>query len=468
MSERDAIELDVTLALAESIGDGGITRRQLEDCAGAVVTAQAGLEARRATGDLAWMDLPGQDVSAVLRFAEERRGRFDNLLVLGIGGSALGTIALGGALLHPYHNLLSREERGGKPRLFVLDNVDPDQTIALLNLLDWERTLVNVVSKSGGTAETAAAYLLVRDILEGQARGKAGSAAGSPASMAEHLVFTTDPEKGVLREIAREEGITAFAVPAGVGGRFSVLSAVGLLPAALCGMDLEMLLAGAAAMDRHIRESSGMGNPAGLFAAVQYLEYTVFARRLSVMMPYSARLRFVADWFKQLWAESLGKARDRQGSEVHVGPTPLEALGATDQHSQVQLYAEGPDDKIVTFLRVGSFDREATMPRLHTDKPALAYLGGHGLEELLNAEQRATAWALARRGRPSLRVDVPQVDAHSLGQLFYMLEVATALMGELLDIDAFDQPGVELGKEATYALLGRPGYEGLATEIMNA
>ncbi len=464
MSERDAIELDVTLALAEAIGSGGITGRQLEGCAGPMAAAQAALEGRRAAGDLAWMDLPGQDVSGLVRFAEERHGRFDNLLVLGIGGSALGTIALGGALLHPYHNLLSKEERGGTPRLFVLDNVDPDQTRGLFDLLDWERTLTNVVSKSGGTAETAAAYLLVRDILEGHVAGKAGPAA-IRLPVAEHMVFTTDPEKGVLREIAEEEGIPAFPISAGVGGRFSVLSPVGVLPAALCGMDVAALLAGADAMDRRIRESPGLRNPAGLFAGVQYLEYTAFTRRLSVMMPYSARLRFVADWFKQLWAESLGKARDRRGSDVHVGPTPVEALGATDQHSQVQLYVEGPDDKVVTFLRVGSFDREATMPQLHPEKPALAYLGGHGLGELLNAEQRATAWALARRGRPSIRVDLPRVDAHALGQLLYMLEVATGLMGELLDINAFDQPGVELGKEATYGLMGRTGYEALAREV---
>lgn len=468
MSERDAIELDLTLALAEAIGGGGITGQQLDGCAGPVAAAQDALEGRRATGDLAWMDLPGQDLTGLLRFAQERRGRFDNLLILGIGGSALGTIALGGALLHPYHNLLSREERGGWPRLLVLDNVDPDQTSALFDLLDWEHTLINVVSKSGGTAETAAAYLLVRGILEGHLGGKAARAVGGTNPIAEHLVFTTDPEKGVLREIAGEEGIPAFPVPEGVGGRFSVLSPVGLLPAALCGMDVPALLAGAGAMERRIRESPGLGNPAGLFAAVQYLEYAAFSRRLSVMMPYSARLRHVADWFKQLWAESLGKARDRQGIEVHVGPTPLEALGATDQHSQVQLYAEGPDDKVVTFLRVGLFEREAPIPRLHQEKPALAYLGGHGLDELLNAEQRATAWALARRGRPSLRIDVPRVDAHSLGQVLYMLEVATGLVGELLDINAFDQPGVELGKEATYALLGRPGYEALAADIVGA
>lgn len=462
MNEARPLQLDVSLALADAIGARGITREQLEGYVATVGAAQEALQQRRASGELAWMDLPAQDVSALQGFARERRGHFDNLLVLGIGGSALGTIALGAALLHPYHNLLPAQEREGWPRLFVLDNVDPDQTAALFDLLDWERTLVNVVSKSGGTAETAAAYLVARGLLLERMRGGPDSAADA---LRRHLVFTTDARGGVLREIAQEESIPAFPVPEGVGGRFSVLSAVSLLPAALCGMDVEALLAGAAAMEQRIQRSPALDNPAGLFAAVQHLEYTAFDRPLSVMMPYSARLRYVADWYKQLWAESLGKERNRSGEQVNLGPTPLEALGATDQHSQVQLYSEGPDDKIITFLRVDRFQRIVPAPALHAGKPALAYLGGRDLGELLKAEQRATAWALARRGRPSLRIDLPAVEAHALGQLFMMLEFATALMGELLDVDAFDQPGVELGKQATYALMGRPGFEQLAGEI---
>jgi Glucose-6-phosphate isomerase len=161
----------------------------------------------------------------------------------------------------------------------------------------------------------------------------------------------------------------------------------------------------------------------------------------------------------------LGKAVDRQGLTVHAGLTPIRALGATDQHSQVQLYVEGPDDKMFTFVRVERFDQEVVIPALQDPDDPLAYLGGHSLGDLLNTELEATAWALARRKRPSLTIHMPTVDAPSLGQFFMLLEAATAVTGELYDINAFDQPGVELGKEATYALMGRPGFEDLAAEI---
>jgi glucose-6-phosphate isomerase len=183
------------------------------------------------------------------------------------------------------------------------------------------------------------------------------------------------------------------------------------------------------------------------------------------MMPYSAGLRDVADWYRQLWAESLGKETDRRGRTVHTGPLPVKGLGVTDQHSQLQLYAEGPDDKILTFLGVREFAREVKIPHPGPEAASLAYLGGHTLAELMSAEQRSTAWALAQKGRPSLTITLPRVDAFSVGALMYMMEMATAVAGELYDIDAFDQPGVELSKQATYALMGREGYEKLAGEI---
>ena len=256
-----------------------------------------------------------------------------------------------------------------------------------------------------------------------------------------------------------------FDLPEGVGGRFSVLSAVGLVPAALTGMDVRGLLAGADDMAHTIANTEAWENPACIFAGVHYLEDTVLGRGVSVMMPYSARLRDVADWYRQLWAESLGKAVDRQGRVVNVGPLPVKALGVTDQHSQLQLYAEGPDDKVITFLGVSEFDQTLVIPAPGSEAGSLSYLGGHTLAELMWAEQKSTAWALAQKGRPSLTITLPKADAYSLGSLLYLLEAATAVAGELYDIDAFDQPGVELSKEATYALMGRPGHESLAQQI---
>jgi len=334
--------------------------------------------------------------------------------------------------------------------------VDPDETAALLDRLDMERTLVNVISKSGTTGESMAGYLVVRQRLE---------AIVGTRAVKEHLVFTTDPAGGTLRQIGQALDIPMFDLPAGVGGRFSVLSPVGLLPAVLTGIDVPGLLAGARDMATWIAGSQGWENPACAFAGVQYLEDVEFGRRVSVMMPYSAHLRDLADWYRQLWAESLGKNVDRQGRTVNVGPLPVKGLGVTDQHSQLQLYAEGPDDKVITFLGVGEFARTVTIPAPGPEAEALAYLGGHSLAELLWAEQKSTAWALAQKGRPSLTITLPKVDAQSVGALIYMLEMATAIAGELYDVDAFDQPGVELSKKATYALMGRAGYEDLAGEI---
>jgi glucose-6-phosphate isomerase len=453
----DRLTLDYTLCMEESLGPRyGFSRYLLEAMRLPLEAARDRLAERRRSGGLAWMDLPTRDIGVVVGFAARHEGRYDNLVVLGIGGSALGTTALVSALLHPFHNLLPSAERGGRPRVFVVDNVDPDEIAGLFSHLDLSRTLVNVVSKSGTTAETMAAYLVARKLLLDEV-----GAEGLPS----HLAFTTDPHGGVLRKIGRQEGIPLFDIGAGVGGRFSVLSSVALLPAALVGIDVPALLAGAAEMDAWIAETDVVSNPAHVYAALQFLEDTRFKRHLSVMMPYSRALRDVADWYRQLWAESLGKAVDRQGRTVHVGPTPIKALGATDQHSQVQLYTEGPDDKVVTFLRVERFDHNVVIPTLHAEEESLAYLGGRSMAALLNAEQEATAWALAQRGRPSLTITLPRVDASSLGQLLYLFETAVAISGELYDINAFDQPGVELGKQATYGLMGRPGFEEIAARI---
>jgi glucose-6-phosphate isomerase len=334
--------------------------------------------------------------------------------------------------------------------------VDPDETAALLERLDLDRTLVNVISKSGTTGESMSSYLVVRERLE--------AALGAGAAK-DHLVFTTDPKSGTLRGIGESEGIRTFDLPTSVGGRFSVLTPVGLLPAALTGMDVAGLLAGARDMADWVASASGWDNPACAFAGVQYLEDTQFGRGISVMMPYSARLRDVADWYRQLWAESLGKEVNREGEMVHTGPLPVKGLGVTDQHSQLQLYAEGPDNKVITFLGVREFAHSVTIPAPGAGAESLAYLGGHTLGELMAAEQRSTAWALGQKGRPSLTITLPRVDAFSVGALLYLLEFATAVAGELYDIDAFNQPGVELSKRATYALMGRPGFEELAGKI---
>jgi glucose-6-phosphate isomerase len=323
---------------------------------------------------------------------------------------------------------------------------------AALERIDPRRVLVNVISKSGGTAETMAQYLVVRAWLE-KALGQAAD---------RHLVFTTDPNRGALRELARRDHVPTLDVPADVGGRFSVLSPVGLLPAALVGIDIDGLLSGARRALERSESEDLLQNPPALYAALHWAADMTLGARVHVLMPYTDRLREFAEWYRQLWAESLGKRVDRNGKVVHVGPTPVAAVGATDQHSQVQLFMEGPFDKVITFVSVEDFGVEVAIPNepdlAEALPPDLAYLPGHTLGELLRVEYQATSAALAQMGRMNCTLRFPDLSAETLGEAIMFFQIATGYAGAWYGIDPFDQPGVELGKRLTYAAMGRPGY----------
>ena len=449
----DHLIIDYGNMMAPRLGGRGLDPEALAGLADRFRGVHRDTELRRADGELGFFALPTRTelIDEIEAFADGPGQAFENVVVLGIGGSALGGTALLLALRGQDWYERTAEGRDHQPRLFVLDNVDRDTVASLLDRIDVRRTLFNVISKSGTTAETMSQYLVVRErLLE---------ALDDPDAVRRHLVFTTDPESGVLRQIADDEGVVTLPVPRNVGGRFSVLSAVGLFPTALVGIEIDRLLAGARAMDERCRTETLAENPAGLFATLQWLADTEAGAPIHVMMPYSDRLYSVADWFRQLWAESLGKRVSRDGEEVFTGPTPVKALGATDQHSQVQLYMEGPFDKTVTFLALGERDRDVPIPSLHGEIEALGYLGGHTLGELLDVERRATAAALAERGRMNMTLTLPRLDEHALGELLMMLEIATVYAGGLYGVNPLDQPGVELGKKLTYGQMGRPGVE---------
>jgi glucose-6-phosphate isomerase len=429
------------------ISPGGINAGAWKGAGRQFGAAKRGLESLRASGAVGFLDLPS-DVALldqVERFASDAHGKYDDVVILGIGGSALGPIALRTALRPSGWNMLDEKSRGGYPRLHVLDNVDPETIDALLGNLRMDRTLFIVTSKSGGTAETMAQFLIAHDRLTRASH-----------DVTKQMVFITDPKQGALRPLAEGLSVPALDIPASVGGRFSVLTPVGTLPAALIGIDVRSLLSGAAAMAKRCESPELATNPAGVYAMLQWLADTTLAKRVVVFMPYSDPLRDFAAWFVQLWAESLGKQRP---DGTHVGSTPLAALGATDQHAQVQLFMEGPADKTVTFVAVDNRGTDVTIPNAFADVKELGYLGGHSLGELIDIEQRATAGALAKRGRPNMTIHLERVDAAHVGELMMMLEIATAYAGQLYGIDAFNQPGVELGKQFAYALLGRPGAE---------
>jgi glucose-6-phosphate isomerase len=418
-----AIRLDDARMMAAAV-PSGITPSEWNDLSLRFGDVHRAVAADAAAGRYGFTELESQaaEFTRVREFSRRAAQGVDDVVVLGIGGSALGTVALRTAL----------GGTGGGPRLHVLDNVDPAPMAQLLTALTPDRTLWCVVSKSGTTVETLAQYALVRAWIE---------RAGVPP--ARHLAFVTDPLAGPLRAIAKRDGIPAFSVPPNVGGRFSVLTPVGTLPAALAGYDVAALLAGARAMrDRCATPTLG-DNPAGGFAALLWRAHQRAGQGTHVFMPYADGLRDVAPWFVQLWAESLGK-KDADG--LPVGPTPLGARGATDQHSLLQLLMEGPADKVVAFVRVAHVDDDLTVPAGGDVPDAAAFVRGRSLGELLGAEADATAKALVSAGRPSLTLLLERCDAHGVGQLLMMLMLATVYAGAFYRVDPLGQPGVELGK----------------------
>jgi glucose-6-phosphate isomerase len=455
-SSKDII-IDYSHVMAEFIGrDQGLQIKDLKEMQKRAARIQQDLTAARKKGKLAFAELPYNktNLPEIRKTAKKVQASCDNFVVLGIGGSALGTRALISALCPPYQNLLPRSKRKG-PKIFVADNVDPDQFTALLNICPPQKTIFNVISKSGTTAETMSQFLIVRDMLI-KKLGRNG--------YRKRMIATTDPEKGILREIAERDNLASLPVPPSVGGRFSVLSPVGLFPAAVAGINISALLSGAAKMERRCRQANLFKNPASLLASILYLLYQR-KKNIVVMMPYASSLLDLAEWFQQLWAESLGKKRVMKAKTTGVGSTPVRSLGVTDQHSQLQLYQDGPRDKVIIFIRPESFKNRARIPRGFAGMEGIKYLSGHSLEELILAEQQATEMAISKAGRPNLRINFPAIDAHALGQFMFLWEWTTAFTGGLLNVNPFDQPGVDSSKKYSKALLGVKGSGEMAKQV---
>ncbi|MFI5305998.1 MAG: glucose-6-phosphate isomerase [Polyangiales bacterium] len=447
------IRLDYALAMADGVGDGGLTESALDALEPRFARAHAAVLARCASNELGFFALPSepQALGAVRRVRAALHSDTRDVLLLGIGGSSLGARALLEALCEPQH--LGSRSAVARPRLHLPDNSDPWLLSHLLTTLDPATTAVLVISKSGSTVETAAQLLIVREWLE-RGVGKDG--------LRTRICAITDPSQGSLRALAESERWLSLPIPSNVGGRFSILTAVGLLPACLLDIDAQALLEGAANMAERCKQPSLRDNPAGVLAAVHYLHHTLAGHGIHVMMPYSDRLRAFAAWYVQLWAESLGKRVDRDGRTVESGPTPVPAVGTTDQHAQVQLFIEGPRDKLVTFIAVEQTERDLVVP---SSTGADAYLGGITLARLLDAERQGTTEALAADRRPSVTLTLERLDASAFGGLLFLYEAATAFAGELYGVNAFDQPGVELGKRLAFGLLGREGYAQAAAEL---
>jgi len=424
----------------------GITKRQVSGAKTKVAQAWRLFGQKKPTDPLGFCDLPDRKVEHITKYCASIKDKFEAMVVLGIGGSALGNKAVYSAL------------KAVKPlkKLYVYDNVDPYLWAEILQNINPEKTVFNCITKSGTTAETMATFMFVIDYLKQK----------FPKDYTKRLIITTDAKKGFLRKIVEKEGFQSFIVPDDVGGRFSVLTDVGLVSSAFVGIDIQALLNGAKKMRKHCNEQDVMKNPA-LLIALTHTKYMGMGKNISVMMPYSNPLYDMADWYRQLWAESLGKKADLTGKIVNVGQTPVKALGATDQHSQVQLYAEGPQDKVFTFVMVENYKVDFTIPKIYTDRSEVNYLCGKQFSELLNSECLATEIALSDAGNPNMTIKLSEIDEENIGAFIYLYEAATVFAGYMLNIDPLDQPGVEAGKVATYALMDKVGFEAKKIEILN-
>ncbi len=384
--------------------------------------------ARQASGEQGWFGiLDDAGHLKAVKQAAERFGKIKNCLVLGIGGSDLGARAA----------LAAMRLKDPKVKIwFAGDTTDPEALDEVLDSVPWKNTTVNVISKSGGTLETMAAFFAALERLE-KAVGK--------TKAAERVICTTDPDKGDLHDLALKAGYAILPVPHNVGGRFSVLTAVGLFPLALAGIKIEKLLDGARQTRDDWMSAAGSSHAIDRFAA-WHVAHDRAKRQIQTMLVYASALEPSARWWRQLWAESLGKNVKRDGRKHYDGPTPVVFLGPTDQHSQLQLYQDGPDDKVYTFLTVDNFRSKSKVPSAAKKFGPTADAAGKKFSDLLKAEAQGTAQALVDVGRPVGQLKLEKIDEAGFGALVMFMEIATAVAGAIYGINAFDQPGVEASK----------------------
>lgn len=404
------------------------------------------LFSKKSSDMLDWLDLPNASqeyIKSLEAFGKNIRRKFDNFVVFGIGGSALGIKMLKNTFVDSLNKDIGI-------KMYVCDNIDPDYFVSLLSKLNLKKTMFNVITKSGSTSETLAQMSIVMDKMKAKKI--------DPAS---HFCITTTKDND-LWKYAEKNNMRVFDIPCGVGGRFSVLSNVGLVPASVMGLDLGKLLLGAS-----IARNNALDVTSNNIAyTCAYINYTYLNKGLTnlVVMPYSDRLALLPDFFAQLWAESLGKKFNKKGEEVFAGQTPIKTLGVTDQHSQLQLYSEGIKDKVIIFVKVDNGDLDSTIVDGIDVAP---HLKGVSLKSLLDYEYSATAYSLTTIDRPNYTLSIERVDEENMGLLIFMCEMMTAFMGEMMGINTYDQPGVELSKIYTKGCLKVKGYEKYSSEIKN-
>jgi len=386
---------------------------------------------------LTFRNLIYSDLEEIKTIGTEIRNKYKNYIVVGIGGSDLGSRTIVNSL----------ENKSGVNILFIGANTDPDELDSFFRDISLADSVFNIISKSGETIEIIANFLYIETQIEKQL-GK--------DKIEDHIIITTSEAKSTIRTLASEYKIQIIEGISNVGDRFSVLSVIGLLTAEIMGLNIDNMIKGAQSIDEKTNSLEPEYNDALIFAQLQYLYFTKMKKNISVLMPYSKRLERFGFWYRQLWAESLGKKISLDNKEIFAGITPIASLGSTDQHSQIQLYNEGPNDKIITFIILDYFDSKI---KIETDLSQVSYLNGVSFEDIIKKERLATSISLMENNRANGTIFIDKINENSLGELFYFFEMTVSYLGVMFNIDTFNQPGVERGKEYMYALLSKPGFE---------
>ncbi len=429
------IKIDYNFTIADIVGKEGFEYKDFEKLRENVKIVHEKIK----NSNIGFFELLNQNINEIKEKLSKLKNNFKNIVVLGIGGSALGSKAIYQACGNYFENYFSNKSN----MLFVIDNIDPEYFHTFLKSINIQETLFIIISKSGSTSETISQFLIIKKLLENNK---------------EQLIIITDPQKGNLRKIADKEKILNFDVPPNVGGRYSVLSPVGLVPLYLSGINIDKLIEGAKNIYKYCQSDEIFENPAYLNGILQFLAYKK-GKNISVLMPYSSKLEYFTEWYKQLWAESLGKNSE-------IGPTPLKAIGTTDQHSLLQLFMEGPYDKIITFIKIENLKNIVKIPQIN-NIDFFDYLMNKNLNDLYNFEMESVKVALAQKGKINYTIMIEKLDEYNIGELIFLYQLSTVFTGFLFNINPFDQPGVEEGKNFTYGLMGRKGYEHKKEQFYN-
>jgi len=386
-----------------------------------------------------------QDIKNILKAAKKIQENYENFIVVGMGGSSLGNELLHYVLNGIYYN---EQKQRNYPRIFFIENIDPDSISQLFDIIDIRKTIFNITTKSGTTSETILNMLLIIEKLK-----KEG------LELSKHLIFTTDPEKGFLRTISSDFSIETFPINPHLGGRYSVLSHVGLLSAAVEGVNIESLISGAIKESERIKNSEPLETPSFLLALIQYILYKEKGININALFTYSDRLHYIGKWYNQLMAESLGKKILKEGKEIFTGITPLCLKGTTDQHSMLQLLLEGPFDKLVIFITPREYKEDFKISTNLFSDERITYLKDKEFSTLIKTEYLATRVALKKNRRPNVSIELSSINEYEIGRLIYLFEFEIIALGEMFHINPINQPAVEMGKKYTYGIMGRNGFE---------